>query len=386
MIEGSLDAESPSVIARKLRKNNIYLTSVTKKTPQKHVTQYFSFFNRVKLNELAFMSRQLSIMMEAGLSIVDSLTIIKEETDNSTLQEVISSILEDIEGGSEISDALTKYPAIFPDMYCQMIKAGEKAGILDRVLDNLANYYTKQDQLIKQIKSSLYYPVTIFIVAVIVITFLVTNIIPQFVSIINSMGGDILLPTRIVLGISHFIKKYWWLILGSIISVGLGFNKFKSTYYYDKYILKLPLVKIILQQIIITRFTATLNILLESQLDLLTSLEILKDVLNNKMVTKKIKKSRMEVKKGTSFSGSLNNNKGEIFPGMVVEMIHVGEKSGNIVEILKYLTDYYEKELETNINKFISLIEPIMILGLAVIVGFILISVLLPMFNMYSFF
>ncbi|MDI3546759.1 MAG: type pilus assembly protein PilC [Halanaerobiales bacterium] len=386
-IAGSITADEASKVASQLRKQGYYITSIEKGTESKRdIKDIIKFNNRVKTSDLAVFSQQFSVLINAGISLVDSLEIMQEQTENAKLKEVLARVQEDIEAGSSLSEAMLRYPKVFPEFYCQMIRAGEAGGMLDHVLVNLAGHYQRQNEIGQKVKSALYYPVIVLVVAIVIIVFLIISVLPNFVNIYAGFGAELPLLTRIFLEFGGFMQKYWWLVFGIIIAIILTLKRYSKTpsgkYKYDRIMLKLPVIGKIMQKIVISRFASTLSILLDSGVNLLESLAVVEEVVGNQVIAKVLIRARGRLREGTNISDPLAES-GE-FPKMVVQMLKVGEESGAIDEMLKKVAEFYDREVETAVEGIVSLIEPVLIIFLALIVGFIALAIILPVLNMYS--
>ncbi|ACL69356.1 type II secretion system inner membrane protein GspF [Halothermothrix orenii] len=383
-IKGTITADNSTVVARQLREEGYYITSIEEQVERKEINIQLS--NRVKTKDLVLFTQQFSVLLNAGISLVEALDIMYDQVEHPRLKEVVRSIQEDVETGSSLTDALLKHPDVFPELYCQMVKAGEAGGVLDQVLEQLSAHYERQDEINSKVKSAMYYPVILLVVAVGVVIFLMTRVVPQFISLFSSMDVELPLPTRILIKLSTFLSSYWWALFG-----GLGLTvalllKYKSTpegrRRFDSLILKIPVFGKLMRKIYVSRFTNTLSILLTSGIDIISALAIVEEVVGNKVFSDVISRSRTQVSEGISLSRPLDES-GE-FPRMVIQMINVGEEAGSLDNMLQKVSDFYDKEVETSINNTVSLIEPLMIVVLAVIVGFIVMSIILPMFEMYE--
>lgn len=387
-ISGELTAEQSSQAVKQLREKGYFVTSIKKKLEKKDIKEFLKFNKRVKTNDLAVFSQQFSAMINAGITVVDSLEILREQIEHTKLKEVIINIQEEVETGTSLSEAMGKHPDVFPDLYCQMVKAGETGGILDKVLIQLAEHYERQDEINGKIKSSLYYPLTIMLVAVVVVVFLMIQVVPQFVSMFASFGGILPLPTRILLSVSGFLQKYWWIVFLFIFLLLILIFKYIQTpegkYKFDQVMLKLPVIGKMMKKIYLSRFANTLSILLGSGVSLLSALTIVEDIISNKVFARALTEVRSQVREGATFSEPLISTK--LFPGMVIQMIKVGEEAGTLENMLKKISVYYDREVENSIDSSISLIEPVMIVILALVVGFIVVSIVMPMFDMFQFF
>lgn len=385
-ISGRIEAERSSTVARQLKESGFYITSIKEVQEKKELGNLFQSTGRVKTRDLTIFSHQFAAMIDAGISLIDALNILYEETEHPKLKEVIRQIQEDIETGSGLSDAMAKHPKVFPELYCQLVRAGETGGVLNTVLNQLAEHYERQDEINGKVKSALYYPITILVVAVLVVIFLVVKIVPTFVGMFASFGSDLPLPTRILIGLSDFLQRYWWvlfLIVGGLVTAFYAYRKTPDgEYQLDKLLLKIPVIGNMMRKVFLSRFASTLAILLGSGVDLITSLNIVEDVVGNKVYANALVEARGQVREGISFSRPLADS--PEFPSMVVQMVKIGEESGNLEMMLRKISTFYDREVENAVEGSISLIEPVMIVFLAGVVGFIVISIVLPMFEMYQ--
>lgn len=387
-ITGTLEAGDSSVVAKTLKEQGYYIISINEDVQKKDIREYIKIPSRVTFKDLSVFSQQFASMIEAGISLVNALEIMEEQTDHSRLKEGLSQVREDVETGRSLGEAMAKHSKVFPDLYIQLIKAGEEGGVIGQVLNDLAAHYEKQDKLVGMIKSTLYYPITIVFVAVTVVVFLMAVVVPTFVAMFSGLGAQLPLPTRVLIGISSFMRVYWWLIfLGFLISVFLIIRFLRTTagkVVFDRLLLRIPIIGKLLKKIYLSRFSSTLAMLLESGVDLLTSLKMVEDVIGNRVYANFITKVRSEVREGIVLSRPLEESK--LFPPMVVQMINVGEETGSIEKMLDKISSFYDNEVENSVESVISMIEPIIIISLAGIVGFIVLSIILPMFEMLQHF
>ncbi len=387
-ISGRLEVDRSSMVARQLKENGYYVTDIKEAKQKQDVGEFFKNTGRVKTKDLTVFSHMFASMIDAGISLVECLNIIQEETEHPKLKEVLRGVQEDIETGTSLSESLMRYPKVFPTLYCQLVKAGETGGVLDKVLNQLADHYERQDEINGKVKAALYYPIVILSVAILIVIFLMVVVVPTFVNMFSEMGGTLPLPTRILLGISTFLTQFWWIIIIVIASLISFFYIYKRSpkgqYQLDKLILKVPAVGTMMTKVLISRFSSTLSILLSSGVDLLSSLNIVEEVVGNKVYSEMLIDTRGQIREGISFARPLADS--PLFPGMVVQMVKIGEESGNLEKMLSKITTFYNREVESAVESTIALIEPVMIIFLAVIVGFIVISIMMPMFSMLSLF
>ena len=385
-IKGSLEVENKTMVARHLKDNGYFLTSVNEAKKKKDISNFFQNKKKVKTKDLTVFSQQFAAMIDAGISLVECMTIMYEETEHPRLKKVIRGIQEDIETGTGLSESMMKYPDVFPKLYCQLVKAGETGGVLDTVLNQLADHYERQDEINGKVKSAMYYPLTIVSVAVVVVIFLIAAVVPTFVGMFADFGTSLPLPTRMLLAMSGFLQSYWWIVIAAVVGGVLFISKFKKTprgkLFFDKLILKIPVIGDMMQKVLVARFASTMAILLASGVDLLSSITIVEEVLGNKVYTKVLVDARGRIREGINLSVPLSE--AELFPSMVVQMIKIGEEAGSIEMMLRKINNFYNREVESAIDASISLIEPVMIVGLAVVVGFIVISIVMPMFEMFE--
>ncbi len=387
-INGTLEADNSSNVASQLREKGYYVTDLDEQRDRGSFREYLKFSRKVKIKDLSVFSQQFAAMIDAGISLVEALEIMQKQISHPELQKVVLAIQESVETGSSLAESMSEHPDIFPSLYVQLVRAGETGGVLDQVLNKLAAHYERQDELSGMVKSALYYPITILIVAVVVVVFLLLSVVPQFVGMFEDFGAQLPLPTRILLGSSTFLQTYWW---GILIVVGLlGFfayyykNTPRGEIQFDKLKLKIPIIGNMLQKVYVSRFASTLAILMDSGVDLLSSLAIVEDVVGNRIYSRIITEARIQVREGVGLSSPLSSH--EEFPPMVVQMIKIGEETGAIGNMLNKVSTFYDREVESSVDGAISLIEPIMIVMLAVVVGFVAVSIVTPMFDMFQYF
>lgn len=385
-INGTTEADNSTAVANQLKERGYYVTAINEKRKKLDLSEYVNLTKKVKIKDLAVFSQQFAAMINAGVSLVETLEILQKQIEHPRLKEVVTGIQQDVETGTSLSEAMQKYPDVFPPLYCQLVRAGEEGGVLDQVLDKVADHYERQAELSNMVKSALYYPMTILVVAIAVVVFLIMKVVPQFVGMFEDLGAQLPLPTRILLGTSNFMLNYWWVIVIGLLAAGLLLYRYKKTpkgsYKFDKYILKIPVIGDMMQKIYLSRFSSTLAILLESGVDMLSSLSIVEGVVGNKVFARALTDTRVQVREGAGLSEPLSQE--EVFPAMITQMLRVGEESGAIDDMLYKVSQFYDKEVESSVEASISLIEPVMIVFLAVLVGFVAVSIVTPMFDIYQ--
>lgn len=385
-IRGIIDAASPRIARTKLRAMQIFPVDLREELQRLHIAEdpLTKLFQRVRPQDVSIITRQLSTLLEAGTPLVSALDAIIEQTDNHALKKVIAQVREEIKEGRSFADALEKHRKVFSDLYVNMIRAGEESGALEGVLMRLADFTENQIRLKNRIRAALAYPLFMTIIGAGVMIFLLTFVIPQVTQVFQEMGQTLPLPTRILMAVSSLFSGYWWAILLGFILVMVGIRKYlqspKGALRWDGVKLRLPLFGGIILRGAVARFARTLATLLQGGLPILNSLEIVKTVVNNQLLAQAIEETKVEVREGGDIASPLKRS--GFFPAIVTHMIATGEASGNLEEMLAKVADAYEAEVETKVTALTSILEPVIILAMGLVVGFIVISILLPIFEM----
>jgi len=387
-----IDADSITAARQKLRAANIYpisIKEVYERESKKEGGRLSNFLTRplsarVKPAELAMMTRQLATLLGAGFPLVSAIYTLVPQASSTAFRRILSQIKDNIEEGSSFAEALALYPDTFSDIYINMVKSGESSGTLELVLQRLADISERQQELSTQIRTAMAYPILMLIIGIIVLFVLLTYIVPSITAIFTDMGQTLPAPTRFLIATSEFMKSGWWmLILGGIVLL-LGFQRLKKNekarYRMDQIVFKLPGFGTLIQKLAVGRFARTLSTLLDNGVSLLVALTIVKNVVGNKPVAEAIAHAAGEVEKGNSLARTLGAS--TIFPHIAVQMVQVGEQSGNLETMLSKVADIYEREVENTILRLTSLLEPAIILVMGVLVGFIVLSICLPIFEM----
>lgn len=383
-IEGSQSADSESQVREMLLSNQYYPLSIEKENSKNKSS--FSFDRKVKLKDIAVFCRQFYVMLDSGLSIGKTLNILIEQGEKPKLREALIGVNADIKRGETLASSMGKRKDVFPKLLTSMIDAGERSGNLDIILKRMAEYYEKETKIRGKIKSAMIYPIVLGVVAIIAITFILTFVMPTFVQMFEENNVELPMSTKMVLGTSKMLGKYgviFFLVLViGIILLGKYLKSEEGQYKLSVINLKLPVIKKLTQKIVVSRFTRTMGIVSSSGMSLVTSLEIVASVVGNKIAEKELLKVKEKVLKGEGLGDSIMNIK--IFPPMLASMVKVGEEAGSLDSILDKTADFYDDELEREIQTATALIEPAMIVIMGVIIGFLLISILTPMFKMYN--
>ena len=383
-IEGSQSADSESQIREMLLSNQYYPLSIEKENSKSKKS--FSFNSKVKLKDIAVFCRQFYVMLDSGLSIGKALNILIEQCEKPKLREALIGVNGELKRGETLASSMRKRKDVFPNLLTSMIDAGERSGNLDIILKRMAEYYEKETKIRGKIKSAMIYPIVLGVVAIIAITFILTFVMPTFVQMFEENNVDLPMATKMVLGTSKMLGKYGiiiFLILVTAIILLVKYLKSEEGQYKLSIInLKIPVIKKLTQKIIVSRFTRTMGIVSSSGMSLVTSIEIVASVVGNKIAEKELLKVKEKVLKGEGLGDSIMNIK--IFPPMLASMVKIGEEAGSLDSILDKTADFYDDELEREIKTATALIEPSMIVLMGIIIGFLLISILTPMFKMYN--
>ncbi|MBN8550021.1 MAG: type II secretion system F family protein [Deltaproteobacteria bacterium] len=344
------------------------------------------FGAKVKSKDVVIFTRQFATMIDAGLPLVQALDILCKQHENKAFRKVLSSVKESVETGGTLAEGLAKHPKVFDDLYCNMVAAGENGGILDIILERLSVHMEKSMKLKREVKTAMIYPSVVISAAIIVTGVLLIFVIPTFADLFNDFGSALPLPTQLVINVSNFAVKWWYLISGCAGACGVLFFRFIKTDRGKEVVhplaLKLPVFGNIIRKVAVARFTRTLGTMLSSGVPVLEALNICSRTAGNKVVEREVQRARVAISEGKSMVEPLS--KSEVFPPMVVQMIAVGESTGAMDAMLQKIADFYEDEVDNAVTAMKQLIEPIMILVLGVIIGGLVVAMYLPIFKMGS--
>jgi type IV pilus assembly protein PilC len=379
--KGQLEAQSTDEVNAHLRKNRMMLVSV--RQAPKAIS--FGGPGRIKTRDIVIFTRQFA-MINAGLPLVQSLTILAQQTENKALKDVTKAVVYDVESGNTLADAFAKHPKAFTDLYVNMVAAGEAGGILDTILLRLATFLEKNDALVRKVKGAMVYPGVIMAVAGIAIAVLLVFVIPTFSEMFASAGMELPLPTRVVIALSDFLIGFWWAIIAVIITVVFAIRRYYATSggrkNIDTMMLHAPVLGDLIRKSAVSRFTRTLGTLISSGVSILDGLEITAKTSGNRVVHDAVMESRQSIAGGETIAAPLERSK--VFPPMVISMIAVGEQTGGLDEMLSKIADFYDEEVDVAVSALLSLMEPVMIVVLGVIVGGMVIAMYLPIFDMMN--
>lgn len=384
ILRGKMESSDELTVVDTLRKMGYFPIRVKVYKPGMNID--LSEFKRVTIKDISIFCRQFSVIITSGISILRGLEIVRQQTENSKLKRELGNVLDDVQRGNNLSAAMAKHK-IFPSILVNMIEIGETSGTLDRIMERMAAYFEKEYKLSQKIKQAMTYPIVIAIVAVGVVTFLVTNVIPTFVGMLTSSGVTTLpLPTRIIIELSDFIKYKWYVIIIFIIAFSVLLYIYRKSdtgrNSLDKFKLSVPIFGKLYKKILTSRFARTFGILMGSGVPLMQSLVICSNIAGNVVIKNLLDYAAEQVKKGAGIGDALESQK--VFPIMLTQMIKIGEESGTLDDVLAKTSDFYDNEVDTATAQLTSMIEPVIIVVLGVIVGFIILSIILPMFEMYN--
>lgn len=376
ILEAASEAEALEILHRK------ELIILSLKPTKKKISRVKST-GKVKLDDLVIFSRQLATMIEAGIPLVQALAILSEQVENSNLKNVVFSMRKDIEAGMSFCDSLAKHPQIFSELFINMTRAGEASGMLHEVLDRLASYLEKAAALNRKVISSLIYPAVVISMAIIITAVLLLKVVPTFKGIFDTLGGKLPLPTQILIGVSTLLQKYFIFLLGFLMGMFFLFQRFISTvkgrYIFDKQKLKTPILGPLFRKVAVAKFSRTFSTLVKSGISVLSALDIVAKTSGNKVVEEAIMNCRVAVREGEPIARPLS--KSGVFPPMVCRMISVGEQTGQLEKMLTKIADFYDDQVDAAVSGLTSMIEPLVIAFLGLVIGGIVISLFLPIFQ-----
>ncbi len=381
-VTGERTAANKAELAAALRRESINVNKLSEKGKEFNIP---TFGAGVDDKELAVFTRQFSVMIDAGLPLVQCLEILAGQQENRIFQKMLTGVRASVEGGATLSHSMKQYEKVFDPLYSNMVEAGETGGILDTILQRLASYIEKNVKLKRAVKSAMIYPVSVLLIAGGVITLLLWKVVPIFVTLFNGLDVDLPLPTRIVIGLSNFVGSVYGLLVfvfffGSVIAVKFWYGTPQGRFAIDRLMLKIPILGPVLRKIAVARFTRTLGTLISSGVPILEGLDITARTSGNAVVEKAIMQTRKAVEAGRSLVEPLKET--DVFPGMVTQMIGVGEQTGAMDAMLQKIADFYEDEVDAAVKDLLTAIEPIMIVFLGIVVGGVVISMYLPLFSL----
>jgi type IV pilus assembly protein PilC len=383
VLQGSIEADSTTLVANRLRQMGYVPLAIDKKGGGAASKELHLFKPKAKLKDIAVFSRQFATMINSGLSLLRALSILEEQTESKALAATLREVRIDVEKGSALSQALARHPKAFNRLYIAMVRAGETGGVLDSVLLQLSDTIEKQVELKRKIKSAMTYPVAVLSLVLLIVTVMLLFVVPTFKDIYSDLGGTLPLPTRILLGVSNVLKKWFLLVIGAEIAGVFLFKRWIQTDAgrgaWDRFKLRMPIFGGLVHKTALTRFSRTLASLLRAGVPILEALEITSETVGNTVVAKAVKDVQEGVKSGEPIARRLEDHK--VFPPMVTQMLAVGEETGAVDTMLDKVGEFYEQEVEATVNALTSLLEPLLIVVLGGAVGGMVVALYMPMFN-----
>ena len=376
-VRGEIRAVGENQVQATLRRQGVLPTKIKKRRMRSG--------KKIRPKDIAIFTRQLATMMKAGVPLLQAFDIVGRGNANASVTKLLNDIRSDVETGTSLSGAFRKYPMYFDNLYCNLVEAGEAAGILEALLDRLATYMEKTEGIKSKIKSALMYPASVIIVAFVVVTIIMIIVIPAFKEVFTSFGADLPAPTLLVMGISEFFVKYWWLIFGGIGAGAFFFMQAwrrseKMQMFMDRLLLKAPIFGTLIEKACIARWTRTLATMFAAGVPLVEALDSVGGAAGNSVFSMATDKIQQEVSTGTSLTVAMTN--ANVFPSMVLQMCAIGEESGSIDHMLGKAADFYEMEVDDMVAGLSSLMEPIIIVFLGTLIGGIVVSMYLPIFKL----
>jgi type IV pilus assembly protein PilC len=386
-ITGEMAGASKMAVAAELRRKGLTVLSLDQKGGLRSLNDMLEGSSKIKLRDKVVFARQFATMINAGLALLRSLYILEDQTTSPRFKKIISKVRQDVEAGSPLSDAMQKHPAAFDRLFVSMVRAGEVGGVLDQTLDRVATQMEKDDSLRRSVKSAMTYPILILCFALLVMFGMILFIIPIFAGMYKDLGGQLPLLTRTMVGISNLLRSTWFLLIPVIVLAIWGLRRYKRTRQgrelWDRIKLRIPMrIGAIIQKIAIARFSRTLATLVTSGVPILQAIEITGKTSGNTVIENAMEKVKVNIKSGDSIARPLE--KIPVFPPMVTQMIAIGEETGALDTMLHKIADFYEDEVDSSIKSLTSIIEPVMMIFVGGIVGLVVISMYLPIFNMFK--
>lgn len=385
-ITGTLTATSKNHALETLRKRGLSPITVKSSAAAKsgmNMSIKLPTSRKIKPKAMVVFTRQFSTMISAGVPMLRSLTTLKEQAGSPVLKEVLDKVIADVQGGAQLSDSLAKHPKAFSEVYVNMVRAGEAGGILDQILNRLATQVEKDASIKGKFKSAMVYPVVVTLVAVGAVGFLMVGVVPKLASILEGAGGQLPIQTKIILAMSTFLTTKWYVIIAALVLTVFAFKRFtanpKGKYAFHKFLLRIPVFGNIILKVNVARFARTFSSLMAAGVTVIDALEITAGALTNLVVRKALTDSVQSIKNGANIAESLGQSK--VLPAIIIQMTAVGEETGKIGEVLDKVAEFYEEEVDQITSGLSSIIEPVLIVGLGGIVGFIVMSVLGPILS-----
>lgn len=386
VLTGSILADNEQAVAIHIREKGYFITQITEQGGTSSVTAFMDHFKSLSLKEISILCRVFSTMIDAGLPLISCLDVLIEQTDNQRIKKALQDVYIKVKEGETLSHSLGDHPRIFPELMVNMVEAGEVGGVLDDVLGRLASHYEKEHKMNEKIKSAMTYPMVVSSMAVIVVVFILTFVLPTFVQIFAGMNKELPLLTRILLDISGFLRNYAPFLLVGVIASGYGlkvaYRREDTRKIIDSLTLRIPVVGMLSRKIGIARFSRTLSTLLNGGVPIITALEVVQKTIGNLSMMVALQQAQSGIKEGVSLATTLAQSK--VFTPMVIQMVSIGEESGALDKMLEKIADFYESDVDDVVSRLSSIIEPVIIGVLGIVIGVIVVAIMVPVFDVIT--
>lgn len=383
---GSILADNENAVAIHIREKGYFITQIKEEGGGNSLSTFIDNLKSINMKEIAVFCRLFSTMIDAGLSLVAALNVLIEQTDNPRLKSALQDVYKKIKEGESLSRALGDHPQIFPSIMINMVEAGEVGGVLDDILNRLANHFEKEHKMNQKIKSAMTYPTVVSIVAVLAVIFILTFVLPTFVQMFANVNKELPLLTRIVLAMSDFLRNYALILIPGVVAgfygLKVALQKEQTRLLFDSFILTLPVIGMLSRKIGIARFSRTLSTLLHGGVPIITALEVVQKTIGNLSMMAALAEAQIGIKEGRNLATSLAQSK--IFTPMVIQMVSIGEESGALDKMLEKIADFYESDVDDVVTRLSSLMEPLIIVVLGIVIGIIIMAIMIPMFDIMS--
>jgi type IV pilus assembly protein PilC len=385
-LSGTIDAENEKAVVEYLRSRDYLIVDISKQRIRNIEIKIPKLYPKVKSKDLAIFCRQFSTLLEAGVPILNCMSVLQEQSTHKLLKETLSKVIVNLEEGSSFTNSIRPFPKVFPDILISMVETGEVGGTLDEVMKRLAVGFEREHEITEKVKSAMTYPMTIIVVATISIIFLLVFMMPKIIGMVAQTGVELPLLTKIVLGISNIIKKSWWIILalltGAFLTLKKAAGRKNMKEIYDSLILRIPIFGNLFRKMIVCQFSRSLGTMLRSGVPIIEALDTVRRTVGNQVVSKGVENARANIIRGQGIAEPMRES--GIFPPMALEMMAVGEETGALDTLLEKIAVFYDQEVDHMLSRLSTMVEPIMIVGLGVVLGFIIIAMMLPIFQVMT--
>jgi len=385
-VKGNMEADSRNEVAVTLRRQNVFPTQIVNEAQLGREIRFTRTKKKITVKDLSIFCNQFATIIRAGISLIECLDILRKQSENDTLKEILDQMFEDVQKGVPMSKSMAKHPKAFPALLINMVESGELSGQLDLIMQRMADHFDKEYKLSMKIRQAMVYPMILITVSILVSVFLLVMVLPNFVEMFLDFGVPLPLLTQALLAVGDFFKNYWYLVLGGNVLILFAMRRFINTaegrLKFDDFKLHVPIIGPVNRKIATSRFSRNLSTMINSGISIIDSMELVSRVIGNVRVSKSIEDALDQMKKGDGIATPLSRLK--LFPPMMVSMIRIGEDTGNLESLLETTADFYDQEVDVAIQSMIQLLNPAILLVMAVVVGAIVLAIALPMFEMYS--